>query len=145
LKPRRRARIVAVQALFEVDVAGHDPQQVLANRMEEEQLPPESLAFAQSLVYGALSHIALLDDVICRMAPDWPLEQMPGVDRNILRLAVHEILFMSETPAKVVINAAVELAKLFGSESTSRFVNGVLGTLVSHQRDIVSRLGLAAD
>jgi len=145
LKLRRRARMVAVQALFEVDVSNHDPQRVLMARMEEDQLPAAGETFAQTLVYGALSRLSVLDEVIRRMAPDWPLEQMPAVDRNILRLAVHEILFMEDTPSKVAINEAVELAKLLGSDSSSRFVNGVLGTLVSHQQDIVARLGLTVD
>jgi N utilization substance protein B len=145
LKLRRRARIVAVQALFEVDVANHDPQQVLTARIAEDQLPASGATFAQTLVYGALSRLAVLDEVIRRMAPDWPLEQMPAVDRNILRLAVQEILFMDDTPSKVAINEAVELAKLFGSDSSSRFVNGVLGTLVSHQQDIIAKLGLTVD
>lgn len=146
MKPRRRARIIAVQVLFEVDVARHDPQRALSYRFAEEEAPaPEVETFAQTLVYGALSHLAVLDEVIRRMAPDWPLEQMPGVDRNILRLAVYEILFRQDTPAKVVINEAVELAKLLGSDSSSRFVNGVLGTLVAHQQDIVSKLGLTVD
>jgi len=145
LKLRRRARVIAVQSLFEVDVAHHDPQQVLVQRFEDEQFPVEGQGFCQSLVLGALSHLAVLDEIIRRMAPDWPLEQMPAVDRNILRLAVHEIVFVRDTPNKVVINEAVELAKLLGSESSSRFVNGVLGTLVAHQQDLVSKLGLAVD
>jgi len=145
LRPRRRARIVALQALFEVDMARHDPQQVLQTRIDEERLAVELQAFTQALVYGSLSHIDVLDEVIRRMAPDWPVEQMPGVDRSILRMAVYEILYPGDTPAKVVINEAVELAKLFGSDSSSRFVNGVLGTLVSHQQDIVAKLGLAID
>ncbi|NLX37295.1 MAG: transcription antitermination factor NusB [Chloroflexi bacterium] len=145
MRPRRRARIVALQALFEVDMARHDPQQVLQTRIDEERLAVELQAFTQALVYGSLSHIDVLDEVIRRMAPDWPVEQMPGVDRSILRMAVYEILYPGDTPAKVVINEAVELAKLFGSDSSSRFVNGVLGTLVSHQQDIVAKLGLAID
>jgi len=126
-------------------MARHDPQQVLQTRIDEERLAVELQAFTQALVYGSLSHIDVLDEVIRRMAPDWPVEQMPGVDRSILRMAVYEILYPGDTPAKVVINEAVELAKLFGSDSSSRFVNGVLGTLVSHQQDIVAKLGLAID
>lgn len=137
--------MVAVQALFEVDVANHDPQKVITTRFEEENLPLEGQTFAQTLLFGALSHQTVLDEVIRRMAPEWPLEQMPAVDRCILRLAVHELLFMHDTPSKVAINEAVELAKLLGSDSSSRFVNGVLGTLVSHQQDIVAKLGLTVD
>jgi N utilization substance protein B len=129
VKTRRQARIVALQTLFEVDSVNHPAEAVMTQRLEEKPLPPEAAAFAQQIVSGVLEHKPQLDRLITEMAPDWPLEQMAVVDRNILRIAIYEITVDSQTPTKVAINEAVELAKLFGSDSSRRFVNGVLGTL----------------
>jgi len=133
VKIRRQARILALQALFEVDSVNHAVQTVLAQRLEDKPLPADGEAFARALVLGVLEHQSELDQVIAAIASDWPLEQMAIIDRNILRMAIHEITLDEQTPTKVAINEAVELAKLFGSESSRRFVNGVLGTLVSRQ------------
>ena len=130
MKIRRQARIVALQALFEIDSVNHPADAVLAQRLEDKPLPEDGEAFARALVRGVLDHRAELDTLISTIATDWPLEQMAIVDRNILRIAIHEITLEEQTPTKVAINEAVELAKLFGSESSRRFVNGVLGTLV---------------
>jgi N utilization substance protein B len=127
---------VALQALFEVDTVQHDPDASLLNRLEDTPLPEPGLTFAQSLLKGTLAHLSELDALIQRIAPEWPIEQMAPVDRNILRLAAYEMLHESETPPKVVINEAVEIAKLFGSDSSSRFVNGVLGTLFSQRQSV---------
>ncbi|NLE75508.1 MAG: transcription antitermination factor NusB, partial [Chloroflexi bacterium] len=132
MKPRRHARIIALQALFEVDCVGHELQQVLQHRFEDEELPEEGQAFARNLVQGVMDHLAELDQEITRHATERPLEQAAIVDRNIMRLAAYEILIARETPLKVVINEAVELAKTFGSDSSPRFVNGVLGSLATH-------------
>jgi N utilization substance protein B len=137
MKTRRQARIVALQTLFEVDSVHHPAEVVLAQRFAEKPLPAEGKAFARQLVMGVLEHQPALDAIIQSIATDWPLEQMAIVDRNILRIAVYEITVDGQTPVKVAINEAVELAKLFGSDSSRRFVNGVLGTLVSN-RGIVS-------
>lgn len=137
LKPRRKARIVAFQALFEVDEAGHDPVASLEHRMAENPVPDTQRAFCRSMYYGTLNNIAPLDQVLQQIAPEWPLDQMAPVDRNILRLAAYELLADASTPPKVTINEAVELAKLFGSDSSARFVNGVLGTLYT-MRDQLS-------
>jgi N utilization substance protein B len=131
VKTRRQARVVALQTLFEVDSVNHSAEEVMAQRLEEKPLPAEAAAFAQQIVSGVLEHKAQLDRLIVEMAPDWPLEQMAAVDRNILRIAIYEITVDDQTPIKVAINEAVELAKLFGSDSSRRFVNGVLGTLAS--------------
>jgi len=133
VKTRRQARVVALQTLFEVDSVNHAAEAVMAQRLEEKPLPTEAAAFAQQIVSGVLAHKSQLDRLITEMAPDWPLEQMAVVDRNILRIAIYEIIVDSQTPVKVAINEAVELAKLFGSDSSRRFVNGVLGTLVAKQ------------
>lgn len=140
MKPRRRARITALQSLFEVDMAHHDPGVTLQHRLEESPLEPEVEAFCRHLLMGALRCQSELDRVIQRIAPEWPISQMAAIDRNILRLAAYEILFDTDTPPKVAINEAVELAKTFGSDSSSRFVNGVLGTLLAERSQIIARL-----
>jgi len=133
VKTRHQARIVALQALFEVDSTNHPAALVLSQRLQETPLPADGEVFAKQLVMGVLEHRPSLDGLISDIATDWPLEQMALVDRNILRIAIFEITIDGQTPVKVAINEAVELAKLFGSDSSRRFVNGVLGTLVSRR------------
>ncbi len=129
---RRLARVLALQTLFEVDSTAHDPEQVLTQRLEDNGLAGQGAAFSRSLVHGVLSHVEELDQIIAAAAPNWPLEQMAGVDKNILRLAIYELRYEQDVPIKAIINEAVELGKRFGSESSSRFVNGVLGTVASN-------------
>jgi len=133
VKARRRARAVALQTLFEVDVATHDPSQVLRQRLQDCSVDEDSAHFARNLVRGALTNLPQIDRTIQEIAPEWPFDQMSPIDRNILRIAIFEMVFDPDIPLKVAINEAVELAKLFGSESTRRFVNGALGTLASRQ------------
>lgn len=129
--PRRRGRIVALQTLYEVDCVSHDPQMILQQRLAEQPLPPAAETFARELVQGVLANRSSINAVLCQAAPLWPLEQIPAVDRNILRLAIFEILVNNEVPLKAAINEAIELAKTFGSENSAKFVNGVLGTVSS--------------
>lgn len=131
MKVRHRARIVALQALFEIDIAQHDPDTVLQQRFAVKPLPEAGRDFARTMVQGILEHQAELDALIQDNAPEWPLDQVAVIDRNILRMAIFEFAVQRNTPVKVAINEAVELAKLFGSDSSGRFVNGVLGTIVS--------------
>ncbi len=133
MKSRRRARAVALQTLFEVDMAEHDPRRVLQQRIADSGTEDDGVEFAEHLVEGVLDNLSEIDPVICEIAPEWPLEQMSPIDRNILRIAVFEMTFDPAIPTKVAINEAVELAKLFGSDSSRRFVNGALGTLASRQ------------
>ncbi|MGD9099558.1 MAG: transcription antitermination factor NusB [Anaerolineae bacterium] len=133
MKIRRRARMVAIQALYEVDLTNHLPENVIEQRIEDEQLPENGSAFARHLVRGVLGSKERLDGMIQRYAPEWPIEQMSPIDRNILRLALFEFGVTAQTPVKVAINEAVELAKLFGSDSAPRFVNGVLGSLAGQK------------
>ena len=133
MKARHQARIVALQALYEIDCAHHPPGTVLEQRLVEVRLPPAAVSFSRHLVSGVLKYQSVLDVFIHRHAPEWPLEQMAYIDRNILRMAVFEFAVDGRTPVKVAINEAVELAKAFGSDSASRFVNGVLGALVEHK------------
>jgi len=126
---RRKARIIALKALYEMDTVAHQPEDILARLLEEAAAPPEVEAFARELVTSVLAHQEEIDEVIRQKAPAWPLEQVAVVDRNILRLAILEILLDNRVPVRAAINEAVELAKAFGGESSPRFVNGVLGAV----------------
>jgi N utilization substance protein B len=128
---RREARIVALQTLYELDCTDHSAEQVLARVANEKHLLQEALTFSQRLVEGVLQHRRRLDQAITEFAPAFPVEQMAAIDRNILRLAIFEILLDIGTPKKVAINEAVELAKAFGSNSSPRLINGILGSVVA--------------
>jgi len=128
---RRKARIAALQALYELDCTKHEVETALANLEAEKTLPQEVLSFSEELVKGVLQHKSELDALIKKFAPAFPPEQMSIIDRNILRLAIFEVLFSDETPVKVAINEAVELAKGFGSDSSPRLINGVLGSITT--------------
>lgn len=135
VKARRLARAIALQALYEIDVARHDPAEVIEYQIAQSDLPPDGAEFARTLVSGVLEHLEEIDRYVALIAPEWPLAQMAPVDRNILRLAIYELSYFKETPLKVAINEAVELAKRFGSDSSRRFVNGALGTFASKYLD----------
>jgi len=126
---RRKARIVALQALFESDSSGHDPEICLGRLAEERMLPEAALSYAQELIRGVLENKGRIDSLIKAHAPNWPVEQLSAIDRNILRLAIFEILIENRVPLKAAINEAVELAKTFGSYNSSKFINGVLGAI----------------
>lgn len=126
---RRKARIAALQALYELDCTKHKVEETSACSTAKQTLSQEAQVFSEQLVKGVVQRKAELDAVITKYAPAFPVEQMSIIDRNILRLAIFEMLFGQKTPVKVVINEAIELAKTFGSESSSRLVNGVLGVV----------------
>jgi N utilization substance protein B len=130
---RHQARIAALQALFEIDSVRHPVGVVLQRRIHEAAMSESGEAFLCKLVRGVIAHQEALDELISTYAPEWPINQMAIVDRNILRIALFEFLIDGETPPKVAINEAVELAKVFGSDSSRRFVNGVLGTLLAQR------------
>jgi len=122
----------------------HDAQSVLAQRLADASLPSAGVAFCRRLLRGVVDHCDAIDLLLQRIAPERPLVQISPVDRNILRLAAFEILVDDDTPPKVVINEAVELAKTFGSESSSRFVNGVLGTVFTQKQQLTAQLSVVA-
>ncbi|MGD9115685.1 MAG: transcription antitermination factor NusB [Dehalococcoidia bacterium] len=135
---RRKARVIALQVLYEVDSVGHDMERALSPFLEDGRLNEENSVFARQLTRGVLENKDEIDAQIRKFATAWPLEQIPVVDRNILRLAIFEILLDNSVPIKVAINEAVELAKLFGSNNSPKFVNGVLGSvsrLASREKD----------
>ena len=129
--PRRKARAIALQALYEMDTTQHEADKVLARLLVEGGLSEDNSAFVRHMVGQVVRHREEVDRNIQQFAPTWPIEQLSVIDRNILRLAISEILFDNIVTVKVAINEAVELAKKFGGESSSRFVNGVLGSVSS--------------
>jgi N utilization substance protein B len=130
---RRQARIAALQALYELDCTKHKVEETSARLRAGETLAQEALSFSEELVKGVLQHKSELDALIKKFAPAFPVEQMPIIDRNILRLAIFEILFNDKTPSKVAINEAIELAKEFGSDASPRLINGVLGSITTER------------
>ncbi len=126
---RRKARTLALQALYEIDTSGHKPNEVTERLLSEEELAEENETFVRDIVSGVIENKEKLDQSIREHAPAWPIEQLPVIDRNILRLAIFEILIDNRVPVKVAINEAVELAKTFGADRSSKFVNGVLGSI----------------
>jgi N utilization substance protein B len=135
-KNRRLARVLALQALYELDCTQHSIGEVMTARLDTEPLTDDLRQFAYRLVNGVIDNKIRLDVVIQEYAPEWPLNQMAIVDRNILRMSIYEFAILKETPIKVAINEAIELAKDFGSDSASRFINGVLGTLAAQEDDL---------
>lgn len=145
MKAQRRARSVALQVLYELDCTNHPPGEVISTRLREERdagrpLNKNTEQLVHALVSGVLAYRSALDTLIRDHAPEWPLDQMAIVDRNVLRMAIFDLIVDDDLPTKVAINEAVELAKLFGSDSTPRFVNGVLGTLAAKHAELVAAL-----
>ena len=131
---RHLSRSIVLQSLFEWDLNGIDKKAVpeaLQRNVEEFAPNKTDLPFMEKLLDGILQKQGELDQVIEKAAPDWPIDRISPVDRNILRLGLYELLFAdrAEVPAKVAINEAIELAKQFGGDNSSRFVNGVLGAV----------------
>lgn len=129
---RRKAREVALQALFQLDYNQAEPQEALQHVVSEYETLTDGVAeYAEKLVSGTRQNLQVIDDMISKSAHDWTVDRMAGVDRNILRMALFEHRFMGEeVPHGVIINEAVELAKRYGSADSKRFVNGLLGTLL---------------
>jgi N utilization substance protein B len=145
---RHQSRTLALQVLYEVEMAGHDARAALRNTIaglapdeEDDDLediapsvPPEVEGYVERLVHGTLLHLYRIDPILTDAAPAFTTDQTPVVDRNILRMAVYELMYQPEIPPKVAINEAVELAKHFGGDGSGRFVNGVLGTVLDRIR-----------
>jgi N utilization substance protein B len=135
IQQRRQARRLAIQALFEIDSVGHLPGPVVEERLAFSYPGEFGADYLRRLVSGVVRNLEALNALIIKYAPEWPVEQLAIVDRNILRMALYEIGAQdTDTPPKVVINEAVELAKIFGSDSSPRFINGVLGSALDEAR-----------
>ena len=128
---RHLLRTVALQALFEWDFNNQQGElaAILDHALEEFAGGAEDTEFARELVNGVVDNLAELDSIIVKTAPEWPINQITIIDRNVLRLGIYELMFAKKIPPKVAINEAVEMGKRFGGESSGKFVNGVLGTL----------------
>ncbi len=125
---RREARERALSLLYEAEVKGIPPEAVL------EELPLDPDPFAADLVVGVGKHVATIDELIARFAIDWAIDRMPTVDRNVLRLAVYELLERPDVPVGAVISEAVELAQRYSTDGSGRFVNGMLSSIASEAR-----------
>lgn len=142
MKARTRARALALQVLYEVDMVEHLPGAVFTQRLEDAQTEEEKpldeslVEFARQIISGVSAMTGPLDHAIERYAPEWPFDQIAAIDRNILRMATWEFAVSRQTPLKVAINEAVELAKQYGSDSAPRFINGVLGSLADHENEL---------
>ena len=132
---RHPARRVALQTLFEIDFNRADPKETWERGAFRAGLTETAGAFAWQLIEGVLEHRKDLDEEIQQLAPEFPVSQMAAVDRNVLRIALYELRVLGDAPAAAILDEAVELAKLFGSEAAPKFVNGVLGTAVGGRND----------
>jgi transcription antitermination protein NusB len=128
---RHQGRMLALQVLYEIDLTDHDPEEAMTRAFaEHEPVTPDVVEHVQSLVRGVGQHRAQLDPVIAGAAPARDLAEQAAIERNVLRLAVYELLNVPSVPPKVAINEGVELAKRFGGENSGRFINGVLRTIL---------------
>jgi len=145
---RHQARTLALQALYEVELTGHEPRQALANVLEgvddeaddgdgtaesAPAVPPVVQGYVEKLVHGVMLYLYKIDPLLKEFAPAFNQDQTPAVDRSVLRLGAYELLYEREVPPKVAINEAVELAKRYGGERSSAFVNGVLGRVLERR------------
>jgi len=145
MKSRTKARSIALQILYEVDITGHKPGDILSHRFEELKMDDSHKLFISQITSGVIEYREILDEFISDFAPDWPLDQVAVIDRNLLRIALWEIAVYKRTPVKVAINEAVELAKIYGADGSPRFVNGVLGGFVDNLDEIILSMEIVKD
>ena len=130
---RHLARTIAMQSLYEIDFNNYktaeDYENIVKKNLLEFAPNIDDEGFTKDLVFNVLENKSKIDSHISKFAPDWPIEQITLVDRNILRIGVYELMISKDIPSKVAINEAIEIAKKFGGESSGRFVNGVLGAI----------------
>jgi N utilization substance protein B len=129
---RRRARELALRTLFQVDVGDIGVDEAIALSFSSSDLNEATLSFARELTTGTREHLARIDDLIQKYARGWALDRMTNVDRNLLRLAIFELLYLPDIPPSVTVDEAVEMAKKYSTAESGRFVNGILGNLVRH-------------
>ena len=130
---RHLSRSIAMQSLYEWDFSGEksDLEKIIERNIEEFGPGLEDKSFTWQLVTGVVANLKEIDEIIAKAAPQWPLEQISIIDRNVLRIGIYELLYgdKAAVPPKVAINEAIELAKSFGGENSGKFINGVLGTV----------------
>lgn len=145
MKSRTKARSISLQVLYEVDISGHSPGKVLGDHLRRLKMDNSHIQFISQIVNGVTNFKDQLDEFIADFAPEWPLDQVAYIDLNLLRIALWEIAIYKKTPVKVVINEAVELAKLYGAEGSPRFINGVLGGLIENLDEIKLSMKIVQD
>lgn len=138
MRKRTKARELALQVLFQIDITGEDPDRVLELFWQNQRLPSESEIkdFAEILIRGTISTLPSLDEIIARYATNWLIKRMAVIDRNVLRLTTFEILHLPDVPIRVSINEAVDLAKKFGDIDSGKFVNGILDKISKSEKFI---------
>lgn len=124
---------MALQVLFQIDLTGESPERAFANTMLVHDLEADHYVFTGELVRGVRTELETLDRVAAGLSRDWPLKRMPAIDRNIIRMGLYEIKFCPDVPFNVAINEAIELAKVYGTDDSPRFINGILGRYVEEQ------------
>ncbi|MFA5385830.1 MAG: transcription antitermination factor NusB [Eubacteriales bacterium] len=126
---RRQARELALQILFQIDLGHAPPETAFQYTVQGKDMDQESIDFIRRIVFGSIQNLKILDKAIASVSRDWDLGRMAAVDRNIMRMALFEIFYCEDIPDSVSLNEAIELAKIFGTDDSSRFINGVLGKI----------------
>jgi len=134
MQDRRKARIMALEIIYQKEITESSLEEIIENRNRTgtQEMPSE---FAMKLIEGVLEHQEEIDSLIADYADNWAIDRMPSLDRNIIRISLYEIMHEEEIPVSVSINEAVEMAKIYGTEDSGKFVNGVLGKISSELSD----------
>ncbi len=131
---RRKAREIALQVLYQIDVAETDVREAIELYWNNFEAPENAKEFSTELILGTIEHLEAIDEAIRTCSEHWTLERMAKVDKNILRMAVYELLYCSEIPPKATLNEAIDLGKEYGSENSGSFVNGILDAFYAQMR-----------
>jgi len=123
---RRKARELALQMLFQHDIAGNDPSEIIETFEDIQRVRPNIREFAIKVFRGTLEKQADIDTILVEQTENWRIERMPVVDRNLIRMAIYEMLYLDDTPKLVILDEAIEIAKRFGTNKSSQFINGIL-------------------
>ena len=132
---RRKARELALQMLFQQDMSGNQPDQIIATFEELQKSKPNTREFATKIFRGTVEHMPAIDEMIQNQAENWRLSRMAAVDRNIIRMSVYEFLHEDDTPKLVIIDEAIEIAKKYGTQKSSQFINGILDVISKELKD----------
>jgi transcription antitermination factor NusB len=135
LRKRTKARESALQILFQVDITNDPINVVLKRYWQDRKRNPEVIEFANQIVMGTSEHLVEIDKIISKHSENWDIERMPVIDRNILRFATYEILYMIDIPPKVTIDEAIDLANKFGTVNSGKFINGVLDKIMMLKKE----------
>lgn len=137
---RREARELALKILYARDIGKNDPQLIMEQLFAEEQVEEKGQKFCRWLVEGVIENLAASDQLISQYATEWPVDRLAAIDRNLMRIALFEFYFTDEVPGAVAVNEAIEVAKIYGSAESPRFINGVLGNIIKDLPQIKSGL-----